>query len=142
MFRAASVSPTKSLFPDLNRLEEVFARFPDVQAVYLFGSVAEERAHYESDIDLAVVPREGAGPLNKLDMLSELARVGFCSVDLVILDTNDIVLKHEAVRLNRLVYHTDDFDAATFFSKVVREYLDFSPYLRIFDEAYKERVLA
>ncbi|NOX60752.1 MAG: nucleotidyltransferase domain-containing protein [Chloroflexi bacterium] len=141
MFHTALSSPTKPLFPDLGGLENVFSKFADIQAVYLFGSVAEGRTHYESDIDLAVVPREDARPLNKLDILAELARAGFCSVDLVILDTKDIVLKHEAVRLNRLVYRTDDFDATAFFSKVIREYLDFLPYLQLFNEAYKEKVL-
>jgi hypothetical protein len=36
-------------------------------------------------------------------MLTDLAARGFCEVDLVILDVDDIVLKHEAVRLNHVV---------------------------------------
>jgi len=50
-----------------------------------------------------------------------------CDVDLVSLDTDDIVLKHEAVRRNRLVYQTDDFGRGTYFSRVVRQFLDFLP---------------
>ncbi len=38
---------------------------------------------------------------------------------------DDIVLKHEAVRRNRLVYQTDDFDQGAYFSRVVRQFLDF-----------------
>lgn len=54
--------------------------------------------------------RPHAQLLPKLDILAELAQAGFCNVDLAPLDTDDIVLKHEAVRQNRLVYQTDDFD--------------------------------
>jgi hypothetical protein len=45
-----------------------------------------------------------------LDILADLARAGFCDVDLVFLDTYDIVLKYEAVRQNKLVYNRGDFD--------------------------------
>jgi hypothetical protein len=59
----------------------------------------------------------------------------------VILDIDDIVLKHEAVRLNQVVYQTEDFDWGTYFSKIVRMYLDFLPYLNVQREAYKWRIL-
>ena len=89
--------------PALQVLSEVFRRYPDVQAVYLFGSFATGNAHAESDLDLAVVPRHSAVRARKLEILADLARCGFCNVDLVFLDTDDIVLKYEAVRQNRLV---------------------------------------
>ena len=38
------------------RIADVFGHFPEVLAVYLFGSVAEGRAGPHSDLDLAVVP--------------------------------------------------------------------------------------
>jgi predicted nucleotidyltransferase len=128
-------------FPDLSRLAEVFRRYPEIEAVYLFGSAAEGRLHAESDLDLAVLPRRGAPRPNPLDLLADLARHGFCRVDLIFLDTEDILLKFEAVRRNRLLYATEGFDRGEFFSRVVRQYLDFAPYLRIHREAYRRRVL-
>ena len=85
------------------------------------------------------VPSVQAFP--KLDILADLARAGFCDVDLVSLATDDIVLKHEAVRQNRLVYQTDDFDRGAYFSRIVRQFLDFRPYLETQQRAYKQRVL-
>jgi hypothetical protein len=70
-----------------------------------------------------------------------LARKGFCTVDLVFLPTDDIVLQYEAVRLNRIVYQRPDFDGPTVFSLVIRRYLDFVPYLKVQREAYKRRIL-
>jgi len=131
---------------DIQTLANIFKRYASVQAVYLFGSHAEGRPRAGSDIDLAVVSRRGAKSPNKLDLLTDLARTGFCNIDILILDTNgitsDIVLAYEAVRLNRVIYQADDFERGTLYSKVVRQYLDFKPYLDVQREAYKGRILS
>ncbi len=129
------------MFPDLQLLPDIFKKYPDIQAVYLFGSAATGRLHAESDLDLAIVPRPGAGQLPRIDILTDLARAGFCRVDLVILDTDDIVLKHEVVRHNRVIYQTEDFDRGTYFSRIARQFLDFRPYLDVQRRAYQQRVL-
>ncbi len=126
---------------DLEALARVFRKYPEVRAVYLFGSAAEGHTHQESDLDLAVVPRSPAARARRLDMLTDLAREGFCNVDLVFLDTDDIVLKYEAIRLNQVVYQTEEFDRGEMYSRIVRQYLDFLPYLEIQRRAYKERIL-
>lgn len=129
-------------FEDLEaRLEEVFRAFPEVEAVFLFGSLAEGRARAGSDLDLAVLP---AGPdlrERRLDLLSALVRAGFDKVDVLLLDTEDVVLRYEAVRSNRLLYARDGFDRGGFYSRVIRDYLDFLPYLAVQREALKQRLL-
>jgi uncharacterized protein len=126
---------------DWDGLREVFQGYPEVQAVYLFGSHATGRLHLESDVDLGLVPAIPGGRKLKLDILTDLTRSGFCEVSLVFLDTADVVLKYEVVRHNRLIYSTKDFDRGAYYSKVVREYLDFEPYLEVQREAYKRRIL-
>ncbi|MHC1745516.1 MAG: nucleotidyltransferase domain-containing protein [Syntrophobacteraceae bacterium] len=81
------------------------------------------RLHDESDLDLAIVPRDASTRGLKLAILADLAKSGFCEVGLVFLDTTDIVLKYEAIRHNRLIYAVDDFDRGEIYSRVVREYL-------------------
>jgi len=130
-----------AMLPDLEVLPKVFRKYPDIQAAYLFGSFAAGRVHEQSDLDLAIVPRRRTIREKKLDILADLARCGFCNVDLVFLDTDDIVLKYEAVRHNRLVYQAEDFDRGAMYSRVVRQYLDFLPYLKVQREAYKRRIL-
>ena len=127
--------------PDLERLGQLFRRYPDILAVYLFGSVASGKAYRERNrrvaLELSVVKHRA----KKLELLTDLARQGFCDVDLIFLDTDDIVLQYEAVRQNRLVYQAEDFDRGATYSRVVRQYLDFLPYLKVQREAYKKRVL-
>ncbi|ABU56884.1 type VII toxin-antitoxin system MntA family adenylyltransferase antitoxin [Roseiflexus castenholzii] len=129
------------MFLNLERLPDIFKKYPDIHAVYLFGSAVTGRLHAESDLDLAIVPRPGAGELPRLDILTDLARAGFCRVDLVILDTNDIVLKHEVVRHNQVIYQTEDFDRGAYFSRIARQFLDFRPYLDVQRRAYKQRIV-
>ena len=126
---------------DLRKLRQVFRHYPDIRAVYLFGSFATGRSRPDSDLDLAIVPACGSAREQRLDILADLARCGFCAVDLVFLDMQDVVLQYEAIRLNLLVYQTDDFDRGEMYSMVVRQYFDFLPYLEVQREAYKRRIL-
>lgn len=128
--------------PDIARLQSIFGRYADIQAVYLFGSRASGTAHAESDWDLAILSRGPDLRSRKLDILTDLARQGFCDVDVVFLDAADIVTRYEAVRLNRLVYAAGDFDRGAMYSDVVRRYLDFLPCLNTQRAAYKRSILS
>lgn len=131
----------KANFPDLKILPQVFEKYPDIQAVYLFGSVAGGNTHAESDIDLAIVPRDNTLRSKKLDILADLTKNGFNSIDLVFLDTHDVIIRFEAVRQNNLIYCRPNFDANSFYSLTVRQYFDFLPYLKVQREATKQRIL-
>ena len=127
--------------PDLSQLSKIFSAFPHVQAVYLFGSVVKMNLNNESDLDLAVLSDSTDEKKIRLELLTGLASKGFCNVDLIFLDTKDIVLKYEAVSPNNLIYRRQDFDHGAFYSKIIRQYLDFLPYLNVQREAYKRRIL-
>ena len=77
---------------DIRALGDVFRTYPAIHAVYLFGSIGAAKAHHTSDLDLAIVCRSKTLRGKKLALLTDLARSGFCDVDLVFLDTEDIVL--------------------------------------------------
>jgi len=130
------------MMPDLERLRTVFASYPEIQAVYLFGSAVTGRLRPESDLDLAIVARTRGVRSCKLDLLTDLARAGFCDVDLVFLDEADVVTQYEAVRHNRLIYEAEDFDRGALYARVIGRYLDFLPYLDVQRAAYKERILS
>ena len=126
---------------DLDRLQSAFKKYPAIKAVYLFGSAASGKMHRESDIDLAVFSDDSSLRKQKLSILTDLAREGLCNVDLVFPNDDDIVTQYEAVRQNKLVYQTPDFDRGYIYSKIVRQYLDFCPYLEVQREALKQRLL-
>ena len=127
--------------PNLDAIPQVFSRYPAVQAVYLFGSYASGKIHRESDVDLAIVPRDASAREQLLDIMTDLVRQVYDRIDLVFLDTRDVVIRFEAVRLNRLVYKVPDFDPAGYTSRIAREYWDFLPYLAVQRHALKQRIL-
>ena len=141
MFSDQMPEKENRLAPYITKLCAVFARYPEIQAGDLFGSTAAGTNRPDSDIDLALVPRSTALRRQKLDILADLAQAGFDNVDLVILDTKDLVLQYEAVRYNQIIYRAPDFESGTFYSNTVRKYLDFLPYLEVQRQAYKRRII-
>ena len=129
------------MHPPIKNLTEIFKKFPFIKAVYLFGSVAAGKERENSDLDLGIIPGSPDIHKQRLDILYELAKAGFSEVDLVFLDTDDIVLKYEVIRQNQLIYQTDDFDRGSTYSLIIRQYLDFLPYLETQRQAYKKRIL-
>jgi predicted nucleotidyltransferase len=127
--------------PNLDAIPQVFSKYPSVQAVYLFGSYATGRIRRDSDVDLAVVPRNSSAREQMLGIMADLIRQVYDRIDLVFLDTKDIVLLFESVRYNKVVYQTPDFDPGEFSSRIAREYWDFKPYLEVQRKAYKQRIL-
>ena len=132
---------------DLVRLREVFARYPEVAGVWLFGSHAHGTASARSDVDLAIDPAEAnvalgpAGPSardRKLDLLADLVEAGFERVDLVVLDRDDPVLRFEAIGPNRLVYAAAGYDPDEAFAQALRRYDDTARLRRLVREAYFE----
>ena len=116
---------------DEQRIGEVLGGFEGVQAVYLFGSHADQTARPDSDIDLAVVPASEEARSQKVDMLAALVQAGFDNLDLVFLDGTDAVLRYHAVRRNRPLYKAPGFSHGTYFSLALREYWDLEPLLQV-----------
>ena len=123
---------------DLDKLATIFIKYKEIKAVYLFGSAATGKTHYESDLDLAVLSDDPKFKKYKLDIWADLVENGYDNVDLVFLDGSDIVLMYEAVKHNRLIYSRKDFDSNAFFSRIIRQYLDFLPYIKVQIDAYKK----
>ncbi|GIW24956.1 nucleotidyltransferase domain-containing protein [Meiothermus sp.] len=121
-------------------LERVFARHPQVQTVFLFGSRAFGKARPDSDWDLAVY-LEPPEPDPTLDILADLVKAGFERADLVILNQAPPVLAFEAVRPNKVIYRREGFCVGCYVSRVVREYWDLEPLLQVQREAMKRRWL-
>jgi predicted nucleotidyltransferase len=127
---------------DSEAVRAVFEKYHGIRAVYLFGSQASGAAREESDVDLAVFAEPRSFRERKLDLLADLAAAGLDRVDLLFPDPDaDITLAFEAVRLNRLVYRTENFDRGGTYSDIVRKFLDFEPFLSVQRKAYKRRIL-
>ena len=113
-----------------------------MKAFYLFGYYDTSNNNKMSDIDIAVLLKDNCKNKNiKLDLLKGLVELGYDDIDLVILNRLSIVGKYEVVKHNKILYKSNDFDFNSYFSLIVRKYLDFKPLLKVQREYLKERIL-
>ncbi len=102
-----------------NLINPVLKSYPDVQAIYLFGSYDTEDEWPNSDIDVAVLmPVETAKQIKntewiELSVLLSTA-VGRDKVDLVNLRKSNIVFCKEIVMADRRIYCADENAADEF----------------------------
>lgn len=94
------------------------AAYPDVQAVYLFGSYAAGNPWPDSDIDLALLlppaTAKAAASLAVSDLRAALERALGCEVDLVNLRQVSTVFRKEIVMLGQRIYCADAYAADEF----------------------------
>lgn len=110
---------------------------PDLAAIYIFGSRAGATAGPRSDVDLAVVLREGldgdARWRKRLDLQTEACRrLGTDAVDLVVLEDAPAPLGHRVLKHGRLLNDMVPRRRAAVAERILGQYLD---------EAYLRRVL-
>ena len=125
----------------LNELEKVFSQFDQVKCAFLFGSHARKEANKLSDLDVGILLDENFDKMIKIDILTELTRLNFFDIDLVIINNADLLTAFEIVKHNKILYKRSSFNVASFFSLIIRKYLDFKPYLVIQRNYLKERIL-
>ena len=92
--------------------------FPDVQAIYVYGSVASGTERADSDVDIGLLlPPSRAKELGSLALSSakiDLESVAGREVDLVNLRRTSIVLQKEAIANGARVYTGDQYAAEVY----------------------------
>ena len=119
---------------DPEKLEKIFASYPQIKLVYLFGSAARQDMGPMSDFDFAVFldnkdTTEAA--YTRFQLMGELSCIlGTDNVDVVILDTaKSPEFKYNVIREGELIFEKEPF-RVTFEPTVLNEYFDFSAMLR------------
>ncbi|HUO85184.1 MAG TPA: nucleotidyltransferase domain-containing protein [Thermoanaerobaculia bacterium] len=110
--------------------------FPEIAAIYLFGSIAGKEEHAGSDADVGIVLRDrrapGPGWRWRADLAGRLEELfPGRSIDLVILDEQGPLFRHQVLLHGRLLHEADrdrriDFESSTFV-----EAFDFHPTWRL-----------
>lgn len=131
----------------LTALGTSFSGFPEVVAVYLFGSAARGARRKRSDIDIAILTRKrgasrshGKGRSLVDYVQTACDALGTDQVDVVLLDRSPVVLRHEVFREGKLLLVRDPEALSRFRQESSREYLDTIPLRRTFEEAYFRRI--
>jgi len=144
---AAVPATTATLESRLTALGKRFSAFPEVAAVYLFGSAARGVRRKHSDIDIALLtrerkPRRSRRASGDLVQYVQAACDALCTdhVDVVLLRRAPVVLRHEVFREGKLLLASDPEALSRFRQESSREYLDTIPLRRMFEESYFRRI--
>ena len=109
--------------PDLDTLIAELRRcFPDLQAVYLYGSMARGDAHSASDLDLAVLLPKELPTVRLWEIAQSLAsRIGR-DVDLLDLRKASTVMQMQVISDGRRLYCSDETLCGQFEDRVFSDY--------------------
>lgn len=92
------------LAPDGPVVQKIRAAFPEVFAIYAFGSQVLGTAGPQSDLDLAVLVPGYAPPAQLWDVGGALADVAHCPVDLVDLRAASTVMQYQIITTGRKLW--------------------------------------
>lgn len=111
-----------------DQLRRVFAAHPQIQIVFVFGSVAQGVATSNSDIDVAVA---ADGPLSsgvKQQLIDQIAVAVHRPVDLVDLQTAGEPIRTQVLTKGRLVLCGNRKLYAELIKRMIFDHADFLPY--------------
>lgn len=137
LFSQKPISPEQYL-PDLI---EFFKTQSDVVAVYLFGSRASCTAGPLSDIDIAVLLKEGLGKgiysEKEMDYLGKANDILHTDeVSFVLLNKAPLTIQYGVLTEAKVLFSRDEEARLSFEERVIDEYIDFRPVLEEYDREF------
>jgi predicted nucleotidyltransferase len=107
-------------------VDALLEALPDCQAIYRFGSWGTEMARGESDIDLAVLPRQSLDTVRCWELGQSLATIAGRDVDLVDLLRASTVLRMQVVSGGERLHCADLEQVESFEDRVFSSYARFN----------------
>lgn len=112
------------------KIESVMSRYPSVTLAILFGSMAQDRARNDSDLDIAVATTTPLTAQIHIAVIEDLALALGRPVDLIDLDrTHNPLLRQILTKGRRVVCH-DRTRYAELILRMIYEEADVMPYYR------------
>jgi hypothetical protein len=129
---------------DIKRIISYFKSREEVSALYIFGSISKGGKTQESDIDIAVLINEARLKKKnfehlKNDYYNASPAFSLRPVDIVILNTASLFLKHRILKTGKILFDRNRRLRVDFTAKAIIEYLDFKPIEDIFSRAVAGR---
>ena len=111
-----------------------------VKLAYVFGSQVVERASERSDVDIVVYVDGDLSWREYIALMNDLEDALSKSVDLVVLNDAPLPLAYQIVAFGKPILIRDRNFMADFETRILREYLDFEPKLRLYRKAILKKL--
>ncbi len=112
---------------ELRPLAEALEAEPDVLLAIAFGSLAQGRAGFESDADVAVMAERPLGPERRVELMRAIAAVTGRPVDLLDLRETGVPLLRTILLEGRTILCRDPAARVRLMSRMLAEVEDFLP---------------
>jgi len=134
------------IMEDIDKHTSIFKGYPNIAVVYLFGSYARGKNTPNSDLDLAIIYKEGAPSgrhlIHEEDYLAY--RIGDAlnvkEVDIINFNRQGLVFQHNVLKTGILIYDGDPSFRARYIAGVLSAYCDFEITLRKYSRFYYEGI--
>lgn len=126
---------------DIKKIVPLFKTYSFIVAAYQYGSTVRGQEGPLSDIDIAMLVDEGQAPSDvellriELFLAYEIQKqLNISKVDLITLNHQSLTMQHAVLRTGILIYDENPRYRIRFTQKVIQEYLDFQPTLKLIDQ--------
>lgn len=125
---------------DVKGLKAIFAEYSFIAAVYFFGSAVSGRSGPMSDVDMALLLKSGAPAGKDLIHVEDYLAYRIAKaldvreVDVVNLNKQGLVFQHQVLKSGRLIYEADSAFRVAFTARVISNFCDFEPTLRLIEK--------
>lgn len=118
-------------------VRDFVAAKPEIDAAYVFGSIASGAARPDSDVDIAVLVSNAATAEDlfryRLKTMAELmAILGRDDVDLIVLNEASPLLAHRVLKKGKLIFERSPSARVAFQVRTVNRYLDTQPMRQLY----------
>ena len=125
----------------IDEIRRVASAGPPLRLVVMFGSHAKDRARPDSDVDIAILPRDSAlSIVEESQLAAELAKALRREVDLVRIDRVSTLLRWQIAKDGVLIAAQPAVEWVRFRASAASEHADFVESLRDGAERYRRRL--
>lgn len=116
----------------------------DIELIYIFGSVITKTQNENSDIDIAILFKDGLS-LDTSKSYFELYKAfskEFIDkeIDIVYLNNAPLTLKFDVITHGKIIYKDSEIYGYNYRENVIKEYIDFKPLLDYNEKQLLERI--
>lgn len=120
-------------------ISTIKTRIPDVMAIYIFGSYADDTSNAESDIDVAFLAKESFGNIERWKLQEHMAQRLKKDVDLIDMRQASTIMKKQVIENGERIFVIQENEVEWFESLSIWLYIDLMELNRPIYEDIKER---
>ena len=128
----------------MKKIPGAVKQFPEINALFLYGSILTDRFSNESDLELGVLFQREIDSEAYFDLIlnfeNEISGLLMNKMNAVIMNNANLVLLREIIQANFILFEKNRHERIDFCVKRMIDYMDFMPYFNRMKEGLLFRI--